>query len=459
MSDRPLPDKIEDWPVNIYDLFNIETNASERDLRRAYHRLIKIYRAEDHPEAFRKLTESYETSRQGIQYQQSIANQSSDDEAEEDWISASPTIWNDADVDTQNCSVIWEKAVEGDLSTSIDLIEKHCADHPADEESLLQLFWLKKIHDGHPPFEVLETYLARSGLTGRAFQLYLNELDRIPEAATRPSCQKLMLAAANDPRLPELTRLVWFLHYHQKKLGLIEQDFDLLRDQLVYDHPDIWKQLVHQAAEFLALAGLPKTNRLFQKVSDEVRLCESIPSAEWVESRWEMVRAISCDAAVPGTVPQDLLSLICDSLLQEEWELRHRLELIVLPWLTTPAIGLATLGRLKNWSSMGVFLFHRLASLSRADDYLHYAEGFQDQLRPSVIEFIRTVNIKKSEGLRVEVVRFCRQEDLSLELFLGAIHEAQRESQTLLVSDEIVRALNDDLPLKALIAAVRVFNE
>lgn len=109
---------------------------------------------------------------------------------------------------------------------------------------------------------------------------------------------------------------------------------------------------------------------------------------------------------------------------------------------------------------MGVFLFHRLATRSRADDYMHYVEGFNDHLRPAVIEFVRTVNFKQYLNFRLEVVRFCRQEDISLELFLNALLEAQRDhSPQLLVSDEIVRLLNDDLPLKALIAAIRIFNE
>jgi hypothetical protein len=154
------------------------------------------------------------------------------------------------------------------------------------------------------------------------------------------------------------------------------------------------------------------------------------------------------------------VSLIRDSMIEEEWELRHRLELIVVPWFATQSIGLATLDKIKNWSSMGVFLFHRLATRSRGDDYMHYVEGFNDHLRPAVIEFVRAVNFKRYLELRLEVVRFCRQEDISLELFLNALLEAQRDSYPqLLVSDEIVRQLSDDLPLKALIAALQIFNE
>jgi hypothetical protein len=467
MNNQSLSENLEDWPVNLHEHFGVETNATERDLRRAYHRLIKVYRAEEYPNHFRKLTESYETLRAQIAYQESLTQKAEqDDDNDVGWFPSPPPDRNPPESQSPSTEtisqslMIWERAGDERLGTVITQLEKYCQISPREEEATLQLFWLKKIHDGKPPFEFLENYLANVGLTGRAFQLYLNELDRVPEAATRAGCKSLLKQSANDPRLPELTRLVWFLQYHQKKIGLIEKDLDSLRDELIYDHPSVWKELIYQAAEIIALANLPKSNRLFEKLTEEMNQCNSIPSGEWMESRWEMVRAISCDAPVPGTLSQELLSLIRDSMLQEEWELRHRLELIVLPWLTTYSIGLATLDKVKDWASMGVFLFHRLTTRSRADDYMHYVEGFNDHLRPAVIEFVRTVNFKQYLNFRLEVVRFCRQEDISLELFLNALLEAQRDhSPQLLVSDEIVRLLNDDLPLKALIAAIRIFNE
>jgi hypothetical protein len=299
MSDPDLSHNLEDWPINLHELFRIETSATERDLRRAYHRLIKIYRAEVHPVHFRKLTESYETLRAQIPYQQSLNQRSEQDvDDDSDWFPNPPLDWKPSESQSSSAETlphnhkIWESIGEEKLGTVITQLEEYYRKSPCEEEATLQLFWLQKIHDGKPPFSVLEVYLAKVGLAGRVFQIYLNELDRIPEAATRASCKSLLKQSANDPRLSELTRLVWFLQYHQKKLGLIEKDLDSLRDDLIYDHPDMWKELIHQATELVALANLPKSNRLFQKLTEEVQQCESIPADDWVETRWEMIRAM-----------------------------------------------------------------------------------------------------------------------------------------------------------------------
>jgi len=440
VSSSPLPESMDDWPSNHYELFDVSEDCSERDLRRAYHRLIKIYRAEEYPVEFRKLNESYESLRARLKLEQEYRRQQSSDDrdskADIDWFpnpSSSMvhpvkggTSSNNATTDTR---AYYQTAIEGDLETAISQIEAYGRKHPHDEDAVLRLFWLTKIDSGQPSFEVLENYLQQNGLSGRVFQVYLNELDRVPNAALRVSCRNLLLSSAGDPRLPGLSRLVWFLLYSRKSLKRIEQDLHDLKDSLVFDHPEQWKELVYQAIEFLALAGLPKSNQTFMNLREEARLCESTPSPEWIETRWEMVRSITCDAQIPGAIPENLLKLVRDSMLNDDWELRHRLELLILPWVSVPTLGLSTLDRLRDWSPTAIYLFHRTASHARRDDDVYYDREAAKMVRPVVLEFLKTSPAVNYESLRLEICHFCHYEDVSLELFLTAALECQQADQ------------------------------
>lgn len=471
MNSPALPESMDDWPSNLYELFGVSEKCSDRDLRRAYHRLIKIYRAEEYPEQFRKLNESYESLRARLRYEEEYRRQqeNQDEESEEgdiEWFPNPPSsMFNDRQESPQpsrnvaDCSVLYQTALEGDVDAAISKLEKFCQHNPQNEDSALQLFWLTKITSGEPAFEVLETYLKQNGLTGRAFQVYLNELDRIPDAALRVSCRELLLASAGDPRMTGLTRLVWFLLYTKKSLKRIEQDLKDLKDDLVYDYPEQWKELVYQAVEFMALAGLPKSNATFQKLREEARECETIPGPEWIETRWEMVRHISCDAGVPGAIPDNLVNIIRDSMMQDDWELRHRLEMLILPWVSVPSVGLATLDRLREWSPTATYLFHRSVSNSRSDEYLYYDKNASEQIRPAVLRFVNTSKAKSYSDLRLDVCQFCKYEDLSLDWFLQSLIECQQAEQTRFLQDDVIKMLDEDWPLKALIAALRVFNE
>jgi len=468
MTDRQLPENPADWPQDPYALFQLPHDATEKDLRRAYHRAIKKFRAEDSPEQFRVLTEQYEYLKAQMKYQPhfNVPEETDDFDAkdkDDEWRPLPSGAADEYSSDQEMSNRIrksWDSALDGEIATAISGLSDISRQTHTDEDSTLRLFWLRKIHEGQPPFEVLERYLTLRGLRGHVFQMYLNEINRVPEAAGRTGCHELLVASVNDPRLAELTCLVWILDYEQNKLALIERDLEALRETLVFDHPAMWKELVHQAIEVLAIAGLPRTNRLFQKLTRELTACDSTEAAEWIETRWALVKGITFDSGPSGSVPRELVQIVRDSMLQDAWELRHRLELLIQPWTSSPSVGLATLDRLRNWSSAGIYLFQRLASKSRNDDLFYYQRDGLPHIVSIVAEFLSTVDVKTYKDLRLEIVKLCRDEDIPLDLFLESIYKTdQNEQAALSISDEIVRALNDDWPVKALIDAIRIFHE
>ena len=60
MSHPALPDDPADWPKNPAELLGVEPGADARELRRAYTRLIRVYKPEQEPEKFQRIRAAYE---------------------------------------------------------------------------------------------------------------------------------------------------------------------------------------------------------------------------------------------------------------------------------------------------------------------------------------------------------------------------------------------------------------
>ena len=60
MSDH-LPDDPAEWPDNPYSILGVPHGVEEKELKRAYVRLIRRFKPEQYPEQFQRLREAYET--------------------------------------------------------------------------------------------------------------------------------------------------------------------------------------------------------------------------------------------------------------------------------------------------------------------------------------------------------------------------------------------------------------
>src|SRR5262245_57231220 len=68
MNGSHLPDDYSHWPSDPYQLLGLPRTATERDIKRAYTRLIRIYKPEHSPEEFRLIREAYEKCLSMAQY-------------------------------------------------------------------------------------------------------------------------------------------------------------------------------------------------------------------------------------------------------------------------------------------------------------------------------------------------------------------------------------------------------
>jgi curved DNA-binding protein CbpA len=61
MSAPELPEDVSLWPQDPHALLGVSPEVLPADLRRAYARLIRVYKPEQSPEQFRRIREAYET--------------------------------------------------------------------------------------------------------------------------------------------------------------------------------------------------------------------------------------------------------------------------------------------------------------------------------------------------------------------------------------------------------------
>ena len=67
-ENHELPDDLSQWPDNNWELFGLDAqSASFNDLRKAYSKLIKLFRPETRPEHFQRIQKAFETLRDMIQ--------------------------------------------------------------------------------------------------------------------------------------------------------------------------------------------------------------------------------------------------------------------------------------------------------------------------------------------------------------------------------------------------------
>jgi len=135
MSDEPvhvLPDDTSMWPRNPFQRLGVEPGAPPHDLERAYDALVRRYRPEQHPEAFRLIREAYETARHA---QASFEAPSNANAVPVD----SPTP-SDEPPPTADW---WSAACRGNEGTAYRGLRAELETGKATEDVFLQLYWLR----------------------------------------------------------------------------------------------------------------------------------------------------------------------------------------------------------------------------------------------------------------------------------------------------------------------------
>ena len=200
MNQSPLPEDFSQWPENPHELLGVKLGCTLKDLKRNYSRLIRYYKPEHHPEAFRRIRIAYEQVQGYLEYFASYEPVSkSEHEATVDPESCSfqnedlTTIdqpvekATDFSIRLPTVDSLWEQAIKGEEEQAYyGLIELH-ERAPGRSSIVLRLYWLltlnRKLDSTRVPADWLVGILIENQLLGPASELYRREIEWFPEEA------------------------------------------------------------------------------------------------------------------------------------------------------------------------------------------------------------------------------------------------------------------------------------
>jgi hypothetical protein len=273
MSDHTLPPDMADWPNDPHRLLGVGWEVSSRDLRRAYLRLIRIYKPEHTPEQFRRIREAYEvllpfasSDAEAPAHTTPEPSLSTDLPPDLELVEeASSSAFDRQDEPTASSSRPepegedpWELACNGNPEESRRILSDRLDSASCREVDYLQYYWLLVTHSelapGKSPFQVLFRGLRTHRSSALLRELLNREIEADPTLALLDDFQPLLDLGASFESLPEIAGIRWRAARRLERWDVIVDDLHALRPRIAVADEDIWTQLLISAADCLVWA-------------------------------------------------------------------------------------------------------------------------------------------------------------------------------------------------------------
>jgi hypothetical protein len=337
MSDRPLPDDPARWPANPSELLGVPFGGPLRDLRRAYTRLIRIYKPEQYPEQFRLIRAAYDFLRhfarssdepdpatpadgdtprvfQEIVAADHLATQAGDEDAgarQQDRSPPAPGLEDELDD-------LWAAAVDGDPAKAYQRLVQLSHQHTGKVDIYQRLWWLLTCTPGAGGKDVPADWLVRglraTGLAGPLRELYRQAVEDDPAEAFSERFSSLLASAAPAAAVAELFE--WRIRSAARldNWKLIADDVQRLGDRFRREDEKVWLRLMFVLADGLVWDGGKTAEALLTDCRAEIKRLEFLASefSGWYD-RFDLLTAVA-----PGyqellrddNVPAELLEII-----------------------------------------------------------------------------------------------------------------------------------------------------
>lgn len=456
MSEHHLPDDHATWPEDPFALLGVNNTADKRELRRAYNRLVRVFRPDDCVEEFRKIREAYDAATRFAEWREHIGDQAVD-EVESDRLgvfvidTAAPapevstrrpdsrddsgdstrtpprhtTDFDACAEDVQDAADDWQTQVDaawnlarsGDTSSAwtrllalIDL-RMDCS------EAVLRLYWLLRIDaqlDQRNPRDLLLWGLSRGATNARIFELLRNEMCDDPAWAIQCDLSLAEGPSAELFWLSELLLTRWQAGLQVDDCRVVKVDIERVRDRFLFDAPEVWAGLLAQCVELFATqvaAAEPlELCRGLLSEMDNVRLDRELDRIDAVNIYLEELDSLESELEFmfdSRDVIDRVVGLLRKAPATDEQELRLDLVELVDEWMLDAARTLAQLDKLGNDSPA---VFGRFQQLVRGTlcPFLFFDRGRAERLAPVILEYVS--RLTGDENLRTDVLEFCGHE-------------------------------------------------
>ena len=459
MSDHLPSDNPSTWPRDPYKLLGVARGASEREVRRAYHNLIRKFKPEHAPEAFRRIREAYEAARNSgtlpplwIQSFESRVVRSAER-------SAAPNprdlvVERDADPqptdrlrDPGRPADVWETACEGDVTLAYErLLERLEHGTPA-EEVFLQLYWLRVAAPGQRDEQAVD-WLIRGlrtlGPSTRRIQELVRreaEIDqtgvvceRLADLLSPGVAAELVLAAANWR---------WRAARRLKRWDVIMGDIDALRELSTSLDTTSWIQLLLAASGngMWAIGGAVRKKAVSHRLEAErlalaysLDVSDELNRIDYAECVIEGLRklcpenrirrliwspAIALLSTPDGASRRNLLGRHLYYLFRNSWDDRGaRLRQRLLPYARALARDPRTaLSHLDTLSKVAPAAFGLLMELMGCRNNRILDSTVEDEVEA----FLERSRWSKYAAFRFNLLNFCQCQAIAPDIFAQAI--------------------------------------
>jgi|GEM_PF-1591427 len=448
MSDHTLPDDLSQWPDDPYQLLGVQPGADERAIKKAYTRLIRQFKPEQAPDHFRRIRDAYERAKRWLQWNTPTNQGDGDSEGsptfelprnfdiedviaafksrsqngygagEESTAEASGSPARNPPAEVVQLREACQKARDGEIAAAYEAL-KEVANAPAcRDEGYARLYWLLRLwpqlEPGRPACDWLVEGMMALGLSGRLCELYCEHLEHDPAEAFTRRCTRLLTHQGSPWARLTLARARWRAAALQDRWQYVEEDIERLRS-LYDDAYEVWARVLVAACEILAWSsnhaslGVAQDCRveLEQHFGQDADLHDDLDRLDMLD---EMVR--SCYRLYEtNQVSRELISLVRYSWLFPFYQLRSRIQAVLLPLVAEPLDGLAMLDLMHSVSPVAVIRLGEMIEWLLADASWE-EQPMTDEQRQSLMRLL-LAHGSNYGALRGSLLQWCTAEAIS----------------------------------------------
>jgi hypothetical protein len=415
MSDRDLPADPDSWPVDPFQLLGVVPGVSTRDLKKAYHRLIRVYKPEHHPDEFQKIRQAYEQALAISQRFEGFADRS--DQPIEIDIPVQPEIVPKPETSstTPHRGDPWDLACEGKSLEAYQALQEILERGRPDEETFLQLYWLLSLVPELDSARLAIDWLIRGLMVagsraGRLRELLRRELAADPSLATSDRLGGCFERSSLPSLVEDVAAIRWKAARSSANWALILNDIASLRNWLPDVDLDSWARLLLMAAAELSWGSRLDSNEAQEFCREVEGLAHHQNDFADELYQVEFVLVLKAGFERLGGHWNDDLGLA--NLLANSWDepgpsLQKRLRTYVDQLLSDPRVGLEKLDRIQALAPAVLGRLSTLLGGLDVGDHSHFHPRIYQELIPAIGRFLDEHRWNDYPELRLPLLRFC----------------------------------------------------
>lgn len=307
MSERPLPDNPAHWPNDPNELLGVSFGVTPRELRRAYNRLIRIYKPEQFPEQFRRIREAYEYLLRIAEWYapRAEAAEAPPEESQPATIRKEPAAEKEIPparerAPKEELDEVWESAIAGRPAAAYQRLMQLTQQHAGRVEFYQRLYWLRtlwpELDARRKPVDWLVEGLLATDLAGPLRELYREEVADNPAEALGERYERLLDAPISAALLADLIEWRFRAAVQLQRWDILNADLPRLGRRFGIGEEQLWLRLLFLLVDRAAWATDAEGKRLMAACRAEINNHEHMASQmSYSFDRFELLLEASAD--------------------------------------------------------------------------------------------------------------------------------------------------------------------